>query len=85
MNSLAITTMTEVEAIPETMDLMPSRIGEQPQHQLQSDTSMSVLDRSINSLPMRQQQAFLFRHWEGLEFYESVNFLLWLENKQGKS
>jgi len=55
------------------IDLMPSRLGEQPQNQLQSDLSMSVLDRSINSLPMRQQQAFLFRHWEGLSTQETAN------------
>ncbi len=53
-------------------DVLPSRTGEQPQHQMQSDTSMSVLDRSINSLPLRQQQAFLFRHWEGLSTKETA-------------
>ena len=56
----------------DAMDLMPSRVGEQPQNQMQSDKSMSVLERSINSLPMRQQQAFLFRHWEGLSTQETA-------------
>ena len=61
------------EGSVDAIDLMPSRLGEQPQNQLQSDLSMSVLDRSINSLPMRQQQAFLFRHWEGLSTQETAN------------
>jgi len=56
----------------DAVDLMPSRKGEQPQNQLQSDASMSVLERSINSLPTRQQQAFLFRHWEGLSTQETA-------------
>ena len=54
------------------LDLMPGRAGEQPQHQLQSDVSISVLDQSIRALPLRQQQAFLFRHWEGLSTQETA-------------
>jgi len=60
------------DGVVDAVDLMPSRIGEQPQNQIQSDRSMSVLDRSINSLPVRQQQAFLFRHWEGLSTQEAA-------------
>jgi RNA polymerase sigma-70 factor (ECF subfamily) len=63
----------EDEGSVDDIDLMPSRLGEQPQNQLQSDLSMSVLDRSINALPIRQQQAFLFRHWEGLSTLETAN------------
>ena len=62
----------EDEGSVDAIDLMPSRAGEQPQNQLQSDASMSVLERSINSLPTRQQQAFLFRHWEGLSTQETA-------------
>lgn len=60
------------DGLVDTMDLMPSRTGEQPQNQLQSDKSMSVLEQSITSLPLRQQQAFLFRHWEGLSTQETA-------------
>ena len=56
----------------DAIDIMQSRIGEQPQNQIQSDRSMSVLEQSINSLPLRQQQAFLFRHWEGLSTKETA-------------
>ena len=63
---------TAEDGAVDAIDLMPSRTGEQPPNQLQSDRSMSVLDRSINSLPVRQQQAFLFRHWEGLSTQETA-------------
>jgi len=56
----------------DAIDLIPGRAGEQPQNQMQSDASMSVLDQSINALPFRQQQAFLLRHWEGLSTQETA-------------
>ena len=56
----------------DAIDLASGRVGEQPQNQLQSDSSMSVLDGAINSLPTRQQQAFLLRHWEGLSTQETA-------------
>ena len=63
---------TDDDSSADAIDLIASRTGEQPQNQLQSATSMSVLERSINSLPTRQQQAFLFRHWEGLNTQETA-------------
>ena len=63
---------TDEDGPVDLLEQLPGRLGEQPQHQLQSNASMSVLDRSIHALPLRQQQAFLFRHWEGLSTQETA-------------
>lgn len=54
------------------IDQIGGRSGEQPLHQLQSDYSMQVLEQALNALPLRQQQAFLLRQWEGLSTNETA-------------
>ncbi len=50
-----------------------SRTGEEPMHQLQSDASMVLLHNTLHNLPLRQQQAFLLRHWEGMSTEETAS------------
>lgn len=54
------------------MDNLPSAKRWQPEEQLQAETTMARLDVAIRRLPLRQQQAFLLRCWEGLNTAETA-------------
>lgn len=43
-----------------------------PDVQAQYSNSMVVLDRAIAQLPLRQQQVFLLRQWDGLDVAETA-------------
>lgn len=43
-----------------------------PDAQAHMGDSMKALDKALGSLPMRQQQAFLLRGWEGLSVRETA-------------
>jgi len=55
------------------LDNLPSSKQWGPDKQLQVDGAMDLLDTAIHSLPLRQQQAFLLRCWEGLSTAETAN------------
>lgn len=44
-----------------------------PEQLLQSDRRVDELDRALHALPLRQQQAFLLRTWEGYSVEETAN------------
>jgi RNA polymerase sigma-70 factor (ECF subfamily) len=45
----------------------PANAASDPLHALQRGNSMDRLQRAVQSLPLRQQQVFLLRVWEGLD------------------
>ncbi len=50
----------------------PAPETESPDSLLTRDTAMVILEKSLKKLPLRQQQAFLLRAWEGLSVAETA-------------
>ncbi|MBT8146558.1 MAG: RNA polymerase sigma factor [Gammaproteobacteria bacterium] len=47
--------------------------GRTPDQELQTETSMEKLQSALENLPLRQQQAFLLRAWEGLNVKQTAH------------
>jgi len=55
------------------LDNLPGSKEWGPDNQLQVDGAMDCLDAAIHQLPLRQQQAFLLRCWEGLNTAQTAD------------
>lgn len=60
----------ENEADP--LENLPDPGGVDPAAALTSDRTMAVLEAAISKLPLRQQQAFLLRAWEGMDVEQTA-------------
>ena len=50
----------------------PDTAGRSPEQHVQLDFSMDALQSALQALPLRQQQAFLLRVWEGLDVKQTA-------------
>ena len=51
---------------PDPIQSLPDPVAEEPVRSLTGSEAMKALEQAIHILPLRQQQAFLLRLWEGL-------------------
>ncbi|MFW5431203.1 MAG: RNA polymerase sigma factor [Methylophilaceae bacterium] len=54
------------------IEQQPTEVGDSPDFQLQDAQFMQDLEAALQSLPIRQQQVFLLRLWEGLDISETA-------------
>jgi len=54
------------------LENQPGRYSDGPMHQLEDDRFGDELERALNALPNRQQQAFLLRAWEGMSVEQTA-------------
>ena len=60
------------EQVPDPMDAVPGAREGEPDHQVALRAASAELDAAVAELPLRQQQAFLLRAWEGLSVAETA-------------
>ena len=54
------------------MDSFANQTQLEPGQQLKQQQAMTALDKALHNLPLRQQQAFLLRQWEGLSVKDTA-------------
>lgn len=62
----------EDEAREDPLEQMAQTGTHQPDEQLGQQRAMQVLDAALRKLPLRQQQVFLLRQWEGLDVAQTA-------------
>lgn len=63
---------TEEEQGNDPIQTAEDPAGRSPEQETQADQSMAVLESSIRQLPLRQQQAFMLRMFEGMNVAETA-------------
>lgn len=63
------------EAFEDTIALHPADINHAPDTKLQDSQFMTGLNTALSALPLRQQQVFLLRVWEGLDINETAHIM----------
>ncbi len=60
------------ESKEDPIQTAPDQYGKRPESESETDQSMIRLQQALEQLPPRQQQAFLFRAWEGLDVKQTA-------------
>jgi RNA polymerase sigma-70 factor, ECF subfamily len=63
---------SSLEDEQDPMQSVADEAGRSPEIELQNDRSIEALDEALGNLPIRQQQAFMLRAWEGLDVRETA-------------
>jgi len=54
------------------LDELPDQHTKNPEQRLRLDHATDALSAALHALPLRQQQAFLLRNWEGLDVAQTA-------------
>ena len=57
---------------PDPIETLPAPAERNPDTQVMIGDAMAALDEALQALPLRQQQAFLLRAWEGFSVRETA-------------
>lgn len=63
---------THEDESSDDMDSFKNASQAEPDKALTQQQTMQMLDKALHQLPLRQQQAFLLRQWEGLNVAETA-------------
>ncbi len=55
------------------IQMAPDLHGKSPEDHARSSDSINALDSALTQLPLRQQQAFLLRNWEGMNVQQTAS------------
>ncbi len=68
----ASSTQGEESEGEDSIQQLPDTLTADPSEQTERTQAMAVLEQSLRTLPLRQQQAFLLRAWEGFDVAETA-------------
>lgn len=65
----------EEEQGEDPVQAAPDHFGQKPEKETQIRESMDMLQQALSDLPVRQQQAFLLRAWEGMNVRQTAEVM----------
>ncbi len=60
------------ESLEDPLEKVADEAQRSPEQRVQMDASMQKLQQALQALPLRQQQVFLLRVWEGMDVRETA-------------
>ena len=63
---------SSIEDSEDPLQAFPDEAGRSPESLLETGRSIEALEAALQNLPLRQQQAFMLRAWEGMDVRETA-------------